>query len=85
MVVDDVDRDAIINEMDDARTTFHHLLDAADSTGLRRRSNGTTWTNVQLLFHMLFEGGIGQDGQSRSRARRPAALAGLMRDFLQKA
>jgi len=54
MVEDDVDRDAIILEMDDARTTFHRLLGAADSTGLHRRSNGTNWTNEQLLFHMLF-------------------------------
>lgn len=54
MVEDDVDRDSIILEMDNAKTTFHHLLDAADSADLRRRSNGTTWTNEQLLFHMLF-------------------------------
>jgi hypothetical protein len=49
-----VDRDAIIQEMDRARATFHRLLDSADSAGLHRRSDGTRWTNEQLLFHMLF-------------------------------
>jgi len=45
---------AIAAEMDQARQTFHHLLDQATDTGLRRRSNGTRWTNEQLLFHMMF-------------------------------
>jgi hypothetical protein len=49
-----VDRRAITGEIDQARQTFHHLLDHATDTGLRRRSNGTKWTNEQLLFHMLF-------------------------------
>jgi DinB superfamily len=48
------DRRAIAAEMDQARQTFHGLLDHATDTGLRRRSNGTGWTNEQLLFHMLF-------------------------------
>jgi hypothetical protein len=48
------DRRAITAEMDQARQTFHRLLDHATDTGLRRRSNGTKWTNEQLLFHMLF-------------------------------
>jgi len=54
MVQQDVDRVAVIAEMDDARVVFHHLLDTADSASLHRRSNGTRWTNEQLLFHMLF-------------------------------
>jgi hypothetical protein len=49
-----VDRHAIVNEMDQARQTFHRLLDQATDTSLRRKSNGTKWTNEQLLFHMLF-------------------------------
>ncbi len=54
MVEDDVDRAAIIQEMDDSRRTFHRLLSSADSVSLHRRSAGTRWTNEQLLFHMLF-------------------------------
>jgi hypothetical protein len=48
------DRRAIADEMDQALQTFHRLLDHATDTDLRRRSNGTKWTNEQLLFHMLF-------------------------------
>jgi len=51
---DDVDRRAIIQEMDDARLTLRRLLSMADPETLRRRSNGTRWTNEQLLFHMVF-------------------------------
>jgi hypothetical protein len=40
--------------MDQARQTFHSLLDHAADPALRRRSNGTKWTNEQLPFHMLF-------------------------------
>jgi DinB family protein len=47
-------RRAIRAEMDQARQVFRRLLDHATDTGLRRRSNGTKWTNEQLLFHMLF-------------------------------
>ena len=49
-----LDRRAIAAEMDQAWQTFYRLLDQATDTGLRRRSNGTKWTNEQLLFHMLF-------------------------------
>lgn len=40
--------------MDDARSGLHALLAAADAADLRRRSDGTRWTNEQLLFHMVF-------------------------------
>jgi len=33
---------------------FHNLLDAATSTELRAPTNGTRWTNEQLMFHMVF-------------------------------
>jgi hypothetical protein len=33
--------------------TFHRLLDQATDADLARRSNGTRWTNRQLLFYML--------------------------------
>ncbi|MGW6196957.1 hypothetical protein ACWF0M_12495 [Kribbella sp. NPDC055110] len=36
-----------------ARQEFHELVELADAASLRRRSNGTRWTNRQLLFHML--------------------------------
>ncbi len=46
-------RRTIAAELDQARQAFHELLDLATDTALRRRSNGTKWTNEQLLFHML--------------------------------
>lgn len=48
-----VDRQAIHDELERARTEFHHLLDAATDTDLRGPTKGTRWTNEQLLFHML--------------------------------
>jgi hypothetical protein len=33
---------------------FHDLLDSATRAELRALTNGTKWTNQQLLFHMLF-------------------------------
>jgi hypothetical protein len=56
MIDDDFDfnRGAIIEEMDDARATLRLLLARADAATLRRRSNGTRWTNEELLFHMVF-------------------------------
>jgi DinB superfamily len=44
----------IAAEMERARVDFHHLLDNATSAELRASTNGTKWTNEQLLFHMLF-------------------------------
>jgi hypothetical protein len=48
-----VDRAEISAEMDDARATLHALLSTAGADDLRRRSDGTAWTNHQLLFHMV--------------------------------
>ena len=48
-----MDRAVVHQELDAARTTFHRLVDTATAVDLRRRSNGTMWTNKQLLFHML--------------------------------
>ncbi|MEV5491505.1 DinB family protein [Streptomyces bobili] len=47
-------RRAIHEELERARTTFHRLLDSATDADLRRGTEGTRWTNGQLLFHMLF-------------------------------
>lgn len=48
------DRRAVREEMEQARQTFHRLLDNATVADLRKPTNGTKWTNEQLLFHMLF-------------------------------
>ncbi len=44
----------IIDELQAARQDFHRLVDDATTAELRGPSNGTKWTNDQLLFHMLF-------------------------------
>ena len=49
-----LDRRLIHDEMDKARTQFHRLLADASPVDLKRRSDGTRWTNQELLFHMLF-------------------------------
>lgn len=46
--------EAIHAELDRARTEFHELAKQATAADLRRQSDGTGWTNRQLLFHMLF-------------------------------
>ena len=40
--------------MERARVEFGEFLGQASQASLRRRSDGTRWTNRQLLFHMLF-------------------------------
>jgi hypothetical protein len=40
--------------MESARLDFHRLIGEATPADLRRPSDGTRWTNRQLLFHMLF-------------------------------
>lgn len=49
-----VDRQSIRHELDRATEVFHRLLVDASPAALRRKSNGTRWSNRQLLFHMLF-------------------------------
>jgi hypothetical protein len=49
-----MDRQLARDEMDQARLTFHRLLETATDEDLCRASNGTKWNNEQLLFHMLF-------------------------------
>lgn len=50
----DADRDAIAAELTRCCRDLHELLAEATPTGLRARSNGTRWSNEQLLFHMVF-------------------------------
>jgi hypothetical protein len=45
---------SISEEIRAARDDFHHLVHEATTAELRHRSDGTRWTNDQLLFHMLF-------------------------------
>jgi hypothetical protein len=49
-----MDRAAVHDELGRALIEFEQLLDNASPASLRRRSDGTRWTNRQLLFHMLF-------------------------------
>jgi hypothetical protein len=49
-----VDRSVIAAEMDRARVELYGLVDRADAADFDRLSNGTRWTNEQLLFHMVF-------------------------------
>ncbi len=46
--------ESIAEEIRAACDDFHRLVDAATTSELRQGSNGTKWTNEQLLFHMLF-------------------------------
>lgn len=49
-----MDREAVYSGYEHVRQTFHRLLDSASEAGLARPTNGTRWTNKQLLWHMLF-------------------------------
>ena len=49
-----VDRGAIAASLNGCRDDLHTLLAAATPARLRGPSNGTKWTNEQLLFHMVF-------------------------------
>lgn len=51
----EMDRRAMIANLDRARTEFHRLLEAAaDENAWDKPSRGTRWTNEQLLYHMVF-------------------------------
>jgi len=50
----DRDPQATRAEFEGAQATFHALLQSASEEELARPSNGTRWTNRQLLFHMMF-------------------------------
>lgn len=48
------DRQKIHHELERVRADMHHLVASATATDLRRGTNGTRWTNGQLLWHMAF-------------------------------
>lgn len=50
----EVDRAAITADLDGCAADLQGLLASAVPDRLRARSNGTAWTNEQLLFHMVF-------------------------------
>lgn len=50
----ELDRSAVRDEMEQARREFRRLLGQATKAELASPSDGTKWTNRQLLFHMLF-------------------------------
>ena len=54
MVESTPSRSQIHAEMERARREFHSLMDRSTPDALASPSNGTCWTNRQLLFHMLF-------------------------------
>lgn len=49
-----VDRDALAADLERARTDFHQLLSTTGDDEWGAPSNGTRWTNEELLFHMVF-------------------------------
>lgn len=49
-----MDTTDIRTEMDRVRADFRELVDSARVGELRRPTDGTKWTNEQLLFHMVF-------------------------------
>jgi hypothetical protein len=49
-----IDRQSIHVELDRARTDLRELVERATPADLRRRTDGTSWTNGQLLWHMAF-------------------------------
>jgi hypothetical protein len=49
-----MDTSDIRSEMDRVRADFRNLVDSATVRELRMPTDGTKWTNEQLLFHMVF-------------------------------
>jgi DinB superfamily len=49
-----MDRPDIDGELERVTADFRGLLDSATLSELSTPTNGTRWTNKQLLFHMLF-------------------------------
>lgn len=54
MVSPGTESDAIHADLERARGEFRQLVHAGTPADLARRSDGTRWSNRELLFHMLF-------------------------------
>lgn len=52
--VPDVDRESIAADLRACADDLHRLLERATPDRLRAGSDGTAWTNEELLFHMVF-------------------------------
>ena len=48
-----MDRLSVHDELERARADFRRLFESSDDEALRKPSNGTRWSNRELLFHML--------------------------------
>ena len=48
------DRQKIHDELERVRADLHDLVGRASAADVRRRTNGTRWTNGELLWHMAF-------------------------------
>ena len=49
-----VDRQSIHDELERVRADLHHLVSHATAADLHRRTDGTRWSNQQMLWHMAF-------------------------------
>ena len=54
MVSHGLDRQSIHAELERVRLDLHDLVARATAADLQRRTDGTRWTNRQLLWHMVF-------------------------------
>ncbi|GAB1640460.1 DinB family protein [Krasilnikovia sp. MM14-A1259] len=48
------DRQPIHDDLERVRLDLHQLVERATASQLRRRTDGTKWTNGQMLWHMVF-------------------------------
>ena len=48
------DRQPIHEELERVRLDLRQLVEQATASDLRRRTDGTRWTNGQMLWHMVF-------------------------------
>jgi hypothetical protein len=49
-----LDRQSMHAELERVRADMHELVSNATAGDLRRGTNGTRWTNAQMLWHMAF-------------------------------
>ncbi|MFI1918202.1 DinB family protein [Nocardia sp. NPDC020380] len=49
-----IDREQLVADLERARIDFHQLLDTTADGEWNAPTNGTRWTNEELLFHMVF-------------------------------
>ena len=52
--MDTIDKQVVYDELERVRADLHDLVGRASAADVRRRTNGTRWTNGELLWHMAF-------------------------------